>query len=866
MNNLKLIVMTASALALCPTPAAAQANVRIDAVSMMHESRATVSPKDGSRTADRFVSLQWPLPEEFRQLGAPLDGFEKEHATPDKTKLRYKVRFGRSADLSAGAETHETLWPLYNAHEITAPGKWYWQYACTDADGRDDWSPVYSFTVEESAGRYAPPSFGEFIAKLPAGHPRILTDDAQRDALLKTSEGRQEREWYIEDAEKALAKPMLTLDNIPTEHLATLTNKMQVNSFLTRESRKVIDAEERNIELLTRAYVLTGKQAYADEALKRVLTMTEWSENPHVKGDFNDATLLSVSTLAYDTFHHMLTPAQKQTLLTTIGEKLGHMYDHYNNYLENHIAENHIWQMTLRIATYAALATYGELPESELYAKYLYNVWLARFPGLNADGAWHNGDSYYTVNTRTLVELTYTMGRIAGFNYFSDPWYSRNVLYAIYQQPPFSKSGGNGSSHLKVKRPLPVRVGQLDALARIIGDTYAADYVRITQAKEPQILKRTLGAKAGDLTWTRLQLAADLPEGKGLADLPAGHVFAQSGLASFNTSLADTRHNAMWSFRSSPYGSTSHALANQNAFNTFYGGDPLFYSSGHHIEFTDLHSMLCHRGTRAHNTILVDGMGQRIGVEGYGWIPRSYSGATIGYVAGDASNAYGKVISPLWLDRGRLSDVDYSPENGWDENHLVKYRRHMVNLGNDGLLLIYDELEADRPVEWSYLLHTVENPMHLSAGKKRVHVTATNSFGASDAWLYASGKLATDTTSQFFKPAVNWLVREADGTFKPYPNHWHFTARSGKSRCYRFATLIDTHDGSVAARVPVDVKGGKLRFGDWTVSVSLDPKAVAAFSAEHIDGARIEYRGEETRIIENGKETVLTDEVPELEI
>lgn len=58
MNNLKLIVMTASALALCPTPAAAQANVRIDAVSMMHESRATVSPKDGSRTADRFVSLQ----------------------------------------------------------------------------------------------------------------------------------------------------------------------------------------------------------------------------------------------------------------------------------------------------------------------------------------------------------------------------------------------------------------------------------------------------------------------------------------------------------------------------------------------------------------------------------------------------------------------------------------------------------------------------------------------------------------------------------------------------------------------------------------------------------------------------------------
>ncbi len=866
MKRLKLIVMTATACTLCPAIMPAQANLHVDAVSMMHESRATVSPSDGSRTGDRFVSLQWPLPEEFRQLGAPLDGFEKERVAPDKTKLKYKVRFGRRADLSSGAETRETLWPFYNAHEITAPGTWYWQYAYTGEDGKDEWSKVYSFTVEEQDNRFAPPSFGEFIAKLPAGHPRILTDEAHRDALIKGSEGRQERQWYIEGADKVLETPMRTLDNIPTDHLANLTNKMQVNSFLTRESRKVIDGEERNIELLTRAYVLTGRRAYADEALARVLTMTEWSENPHVKGDFNDATLLSVSTLAYDTFNNLLTPDQKKTLLATIASKLGHMYEHYNNYLENHIAENHIWQMTLRIATYAALATYGELPESSLYAEYLYNVWLARFPGLNADGGWHNGDSYYTVNTRTLVELPYFMGRIAGFNYFSDPWYANNVKYAIYQQPPFSKSGGNGSSHLKVKRPLPVRVGQLDALARILGDTYAADYVRITQAVEPGILKRTLAAKAGDLTWTRLQLAAELPEGDGLASLPAGHVFPQTGLASFNTSLADTRHNAMWSFRSSPYGSTSHALANQNAFNTFYGGDPLFYSSGHHIEFTDLHSMLCHRGTRAHNTILVDGMGQRIGVEGYGWIPRSYTGETIGYVAGDASNAYGKVISPLWLERGQLSDVDYSPENGWDENHLVKYRRHMVNLGNDGLVLIYDELEADRPVEWSYLLHTVENPMQLAKGKNNVHVTATNKFGASDAWLYSSGKLATDTTSRFFKPAVNWLVREADGTFKPYPNHWHFTARSKKSRSYRFATLMDTHDGSVAARVPVKSDGNTLRFGDWTVSVSLDPTSAPAFSATHNSGAHIEYHGQETRITENGKETVLTDEIPELEI
>lgn len=85
--------------------------------------------------------------------------------------------------------------------------------------------------------------------------------------------------------------------------------------------------------------------------------------------------------------------------------------------------------------------------------------------------------------------------------------------------------------------------------------------------------------------------------------------------------------------------STSHALANQNAFNTFFGGKAIFYSSGHRTGFTDDHCMYAYRNTRAHNSILVNGMGQKIGTEGYGWIPRYYEGEEISYVVGDASNA-----------------------------------------------------------------------------------------------------------------------------------------------------------------------------------------------------------------------------------
>ena len=83
--------------------------------------------------------------------------------------------------------------------------------------------------------------------------------------------------------------------------------------------------------------------------------------------------------------------------------------------------------------------------------------------------------------------------------------------------------------------------------------------------------------------------------------------------------------------------------------------------------FIDKHSMYCHRATRAHNTILVNGIGQRIGTEGYGWIPRYYVGEKDRLRTGDASNAYGKVISKSRLARAKKEEVSFSPEAGWDD-------------------------------------------------------------------------------------------------------------------------------------------------------------------------------------------------------
>lgn len=861
--SIVLIILAAAALMQAQNPSV----IKLTETTLMHESRSTPYPMDKAIVNDRAVSFQWPLPEGAKPSGAPLDGFEDQVKKIDKSKIAYRIRYSQDAGFKKGTVQAETRWPFYNPEKPLAPGVWYWQYGYVE-NGQTQWSSLLQVTVGDNRNKFCPPSLQTVLSKIPETHPRIWVQKDYWETFIKNSLPKTERQWYLERADKVMQTPMKSVKDINTSQVKNLTNQMQINSYLTRESRRIIDAEEKNTEALIRAYLLTQNRKYADEAIKRVWIMTDWDKDENVKGDFNASTLLSLCSMTYDSFYDLLSDAQRKKLLKDIEEKGTDMYNHFNNYMENHIAENHIWQMTLRILTMAAFSTYGELPEAATWADYCYNVWLARFPGLNKDGGWHNGDSYFTVNTRTLIEVPYFYSRLTGYDFFTDPWYQGNIMYTIFQQPPFSKSGGNGSSHQNVVRPNSIRIGYLDALARLTGNTFAADFVRRTLKVEPGYMKKALLSKPGDLAWFRLQCDKPLPDGPGLTALPAGYVFPETGLASFQTNWDRVGSNAMWSFRSSPYGSTSHALANQNAFNTFYGGKPLFYSSGHHIEFTDIHSMLCHRGTRAHNMILVNGMGQRIGTEGYGWIPRYYVGEKIGYVLGDASNAYGKIISPLWLQRGEQSEVAYTPENGWDDVPLKTFRRHIVNLGKTGYIFIYDELEATEPVTWSYLLHTVAKPMEVDKpDNKFVHIQATNGGGASDAYLFSTGTLKTDTTSQFFYPAINWLRADDKGHFPPYPNHWHFTATSEKSKVYRFATIINTHASNRQAQAPEILSDGRIKAGDWLISVNLKAEGAPSFFIRSTkDKVSATYKGKSTIIDEDGNETTLNDSLPELEI
>lgn len=862
--------MAVLALAFAGISATGQPVIKLEEETLMHEVRETPSPLDGEHVNMNPPRFMWP--DKYPHLGEILDGVGNRHER--KPAVTYRVRVSQDPDFKKGVLSDEKPWAFFNPFQKLAQGQWYWQHAYVAPDGKEEWSPVYSFFIDDTALDFNPPSLQTVLANYPAHHPRVLLDASDWDRVIKKNANNPEIKNYIRKANRSLSRPLKHIsEEIDTTHVVKLTNQVQRKSSLIREGRKIVDREEANVEALVRAYILTKDGSYAKEAVRRLTEILSWRDNKYFAGDFNMSTLLSMSTSVYDGCYDVLSDDEKQLLLKNIRQIGGKFYKNYVNHLENRIADNHVWQMTFRILTMAAFATVGEIPEASVWADYCYNEWVSRFPGLNDDGAWHNGDSYFQVNMRTLIEVPAFYSRISGFDFFADPWYNNNALFVIYEQPPFSKSGGQGNAHEAQRTPSGARVGYADALARECNNPWARAYVYEIMQEDPDIYSKSFESKPADLTWYRCTTKKELPEyTKTLADMPGCKVFHQTGISLMNTDLGHHDKNAMLSFRSSPYGSTSHALSNQNAFNTFYGGKAIFYSSGYRTGFTDDHCMYAYRNTRAHNSILANGMVQKIGTEGYGWIPRYYEGEEISYVVGDASNAYGKIVSPLWLARGQASGTHFTPEMGWDDNKVSMFRRHIVQLGNSGLFVIYDELEGTEDVKWNYLLHTVEKPMDIKEADGGFRITGTNSEeGVSVAHLFSPQRMTYEQVDTFFVKPVDWLKKRGN---KKFDNHYHFNATTAPCQRTCFLNVIDVH-GRNRQDVVVKRKGNRVMVDDWVIQCNLDGKGTPYLKIDNKKkGVTLDFNygnnSGATTIVDkvNGKQVKsrIEDSVPQLEI
>lgn len=754
----------------------------------------------------------------FLQEIVPANGTEVVFNTPilrwpyQKGKqVKYDIQLAQNADFSPHSTISKEglLGAVFNPHQSLAIGTWYWRYRLSDKA----WSAVHHFKVTPQALSMVSPTVGQFLEKIPTNHPRILLNNPDQD--LKKQSQTADALAIMAEADKALNQKLLTeSDAEPT----AVAGEEKQNKKLMADAVVALGNELNRMVLpLCQAYLLTGKQQYATKAINIAMEVAKWdAKGISASRDFTDGMCMYDMALVFDTFYDRLTLAQRAVLQKAIKERTEGFYKSWVNNIESKVLSGHVWQLLLNEFFKTSLALYKHEPDASQWLTYAYDLFLARSPVLGGlDGGWAEGASYFQMNMEVLVDIPDKIKTYTGFDFIkAHPWYTNNANWLIYNFPPASSADGYGDNTEELFEPPASYAAYAEVMAQLTQNSQFSWY-----AKQMQQAQHIDLSKEPTLRWFRLLNLGVLsaPTAAKTLELPMGYLSKEVGVAALHTNVAHTPKDIMVAMRSSPYGAYGHILSDQNTFNILVGGKRLFYRTGYKVAMDDPHRLGWSKHTKSQNGILINGEGQPYSAEAYGYFSRFLQGEQLAYIKGDASHAY--------------QSVETKEEHG-----LKKFYRHIVLL-KQGIVVIYDELEADTDAEWSWLIHSLKD-MKIDLLHHTFTSTIENAKGVGRLW--SSEPLAWQLTDKFDVPAVQYRNYKGMRT-KNYVDQWHLKAvNKTKSAKIRFLSVIQISEKGANVlpfKETSTTKGATtLTLSDWEIEANLSndlPPQLRVSSAAH---------------------------------
>ena len=734
------------------------------------------------------------------------------HETPDDTRI---LQFAISCSPDFTEETtlmsEPESWHMFNLHRKLKTGTWYWRYRYYDGKIPREWSDTYSFVITSDIPVYVTPEADIFLENLPTEHPRIYCFLDYNLGNARNEAAKHPEYERLVNRGRSACRTEYPEDYDPY----TFSNSESVKTTLS---------------YLYDAYHITLESKYKNKMLNILRTvllpnLPELSDEKLFTKNFGATNIAYSFAQIYDAVYEDLTSNERtevERLLIRVGRKY---YNMYCGMEENRFFDNHFWQHNMRVLFQISFLLWDK-PEYSAEClemlEYYYELWTARAPdgGHNRSGVWKNGTGYFNANIKTLFYMPMIFGALTGGDFLAHPWYRSAGQALAYTWPPYSATAGFGDGS-EVGEPNRQRIAFADFLARENGDGYAAWY-------------------AGECTETlytdvTLRLYRMITDKRYFAgELPVNHPkflwYKDAGEVVIHSDIANPDRNLTVSFRSSTFGGNSHTNANQNSFNLLYKGVDVLCNGGYYVgDVNQLYNLLCYRHTRGHNSILVNGIGQPYSLEAYGCVLRAMGGSHIAYCLGDASHAYyGITDQKSWLNTFEKAGISQTPEYGFGETPLEKFKRHILVLF-PSTVVIYDELEASEPVKWEWLLHSPQcfvngceaSLWHLVNKEKKFRMELAQ-FGH------------CENTYSLTENTMVPITPKPDSRFPPL---WHFTATSygAKNRILTIIRLADESEGLSA----IIHDGYKFIFDNWTVIASLDAGSFPKLEAKDSESGAV---------------------------
>ncbi len=632
--------------------------------------------------------------------------------------------------------------PVHLPDRVLEPGAYTWDVSALNDRGEEAARRGRrSFTVPEGAPELPWVDPEALLARVPAGHPRLIYLKRDLPGLRATLGTTRRRAWQgcLAAAERALSVPP---PEYPTYHRTEDPTqcRLEYRDYFRRFSRYIDSA----LIDLSVAFLMSGEARYAEAAKRILLRVASWpTDDEDVTsvsarwGDEPGLHLARCAHHAYDWLYDALSEGERAKVLGMCEARAWQTYRRLTrrNYL-TYPGESHNGRLIAYLSE-MAVAMSGEAEGARTWLDHSLRALTTFYPHWGGiEGGWAEGVSYGLGYNLIYIPALEGLRAACGLDLWRRPLFRKVRYFFFYctalrgEVQPFgdgAERGGPGT-------------GGGDRFATLMGfhahrfnDPYAGWWVRQMEGWK---------GLRGELSLIFEDEAPSRPP----ADLPHSRAFRGVGWAGLHSDLTRPDEDTCFLFKSSPFGSVSHSHADQNAFAIMKGGKALAIPSGyygpaygqpHHAEWT--------RSTKANNCVLVNGEGQVIRqAKASGRVVAFEDRKGLTYVAGDAAAAY----------MGRLR----------------KFDRHALFL-RPGLFLLLDDLEAPEPARFQWMLHAFEE-MALSEGR----VISRRGGATLDVRLRCPAGLTLRQTDRFDTPYNHGIPERFH---EDLPNHWHVTAETG---------------------------------------------------------------------------------------
>jgi hypothetical protein len=750
-----------------------------------------------------------PFPESPLKLNPPTFRWPAENV-PGTV---FELEFAREPSFAAPQRATTSDF-FHRPPEPFAPGRWFWRVRPT-APVAGPWTAPESFEIAPDLPRWPIGSWEEWLARVPAGHPRVYLRAADVPAFrAKVAQLGAALEPWAAEARSDLEQPFAleTWQRQVPPGADPFDDRSQARKQLVWASKAAARAASQPALEGAWMWFATGDPWYLERVKARALLIAGFDPDGFISDrntghdlgnvDFGNATLVHDLGVIYDLLHDQFTPEERARLRAAIAARAAPIFAKIRR-APLELMRAHAWQHGFFDAMVGALAICREEPRADEWVALGLRSFVAFYPWYGGDdGGSQEGPRYFhgaamlaSLNTLDVFRAAFGL-RLEEHN----PWFRNNPWFLLYSYPPGSlqtQLGDSNPGHYDEgdDRRTPGGKARLAALrmAEIYGHGHLVSYA----AGLPD--NRANYTVSEFLRWAR----PDLPPARPLAELPDARLFADVGTVFTHSRITEPEENVRFIFHASPYGGQGHAHADQNSFHVIAYNEHLLLDSGYYTPTGDPHREEWYVRTMAHNTILVDGAGQQWGgTTGYGTVGHFERHAEWAYFVGHAATAY-------------------------RETPLDRFDRHVVWLkgGDVQTYVIVDDLvtAGGTPRRFDWLLHAARK-MKIDAAAGTV--LAAGEKGEATVQFLAPTGLVFQQDDQFNVPAVYWRR----GQNFALPNQWHFRASTAPVPRTRFVAVIQVAKPGIVKPAARSVAGG-VEVAGWRVRL---PEGETRLSIERL--------------------------------